>query len=369
MRSCLEHLWDACGCHAEALVSGGPKPHNNFSHDRHGEPAGRSAGRTPCNRTPTFCMETLTVNDRRHLALPDSCLFAPTELQIAPSLSQNEFSRLGNALASVDQASDLWACDYAFAGQTRWGDQGLELAAAATRLSVGYLKVSARIAERFDPARRFANMTREHYRGLCCFPPEFTDEWLPTVVEKGFSARTLRALAVEAYGSDPKAGYSKSKKRNVELPETLYARLKEYSPVNKTALFIEQILADFVDNATSEQKVRIAAALSTLPRAAYRARTRRKEKKPTRAENPRPTYAERRENQLADGAPLVPFKRRSITIQLSPTCFGRNTKFYDGAAAREAAAQYSKDKGYSVESCFCESCKAFHVRPVPITPR
>src|SRR5580658_881622 len=109
--------------------------------------------------------DTLTISER-HLTLPDFCLFAPTELQIGPSVSQNEFSRLGKALAAVDQASDLWSCDYALAGQKRWGDEGLKVAAAATRLSVGYLKVGARIAERFDPLRRFPNMTREHYRGL-----------------------------------------------------------------------------------------------------------------------------------------------------------------------------------------------------------
>jgi hypothetical protein len=341
-------------------------------------------------------METLTVNDRRHLALPDSCLFAPTELQIGPSLSQNEFSRLGMALASVDQASDLWACDYALAGRERWGGEGLTLAAAATRLSIGYLKVSARIAERFDPARRFTNMTREHYRGLCCFPVKFTDDWLPTVAEKGLGARTLRALAVEAYGSDPKAGYSKSKKRQVSLPETLYARLKECSPIPKAALFIEQILVDFRSHATPEQKARIADALSTLPRAAYRARTRRKEKveKPEKIKEPadvrfqlkkfeeeaaRLTYAEGRERQLADGASPIPAKgrktfpsdtsrSRGIVVQMTASCFGRNTKFRDEAAAKEAAEQYSKDKGYPVEASWCENCKAHHVRPAPLFP-
>jgi|SRR5271156_4494470 len=139
------------------------------------------------------------VSQPRHFALPESCLFAPTELSIPASLSQTEFSTLGKALSSVDQASDLWACDYALAGQKHWGDEGLKIAAAATKLSVGYLKISSRIAARFDPSRRFPNLTREHYRGLCCFPVDFTDTWLPTVAEKDFGAKTLRALAVEAY--------------------------------------------------------------------------------------------------------------------------------------------------------------------------
>jgi hypothetical protein len=319
---------------------------------------------------------SITIADRRHLALPDSCLFAPTELQISASLSQNEFSRLGKALSAVDQASDLWACDYALAGQKRWDDEGLKLAATATRLSIGYLKVGARIAERFDPSRRFPNMTREHYRGLCCFPVEFTDKWLPTVVEKGFGARTLRALAVEAFGSDPKAGYSKNKKRQVSVPETLYACLKECSPIPKTAVFIEQILADFVANAASEHHTRIAAALSA--RDADKVRQRRKAKTAKSVPEPemvepadvkfqlakfqkasKPTYAARREQQIANGA--LPVKRK-VVVQMTATCYGRNTKFKDDAATKEAADQYCIDNGYRVESGWCESCKAFHVR-------
>lgn len=336
-------------------------------------------------------MESLTVNDRRHLALPDSCLFAPTELQIAPSLSQNEFSRLGIALASVDQASDLWACDYALAGQKRWGDEGLKLASTATRLSVGYLKVGARIAERFDPARRFANMTREHYRGLCCFPVEFTDKWLPTVVEKGFGARTLRALCVQAFGSDPKAGYSKNKKRSIALPETLYARLKECSPIPKTAVFIEEVLSDWVNNATPEQTARVAAALST--RDADKVGTRRAEKpkveKPEKIkkpadghpETPRPSYAERWEEQLAEGASPIQIKGRyKSRVQIVFTeCRGLSyientkgitrlltkataTRFNSLEMAEAAAREYSEDRGYACEAFHCERCGVYHVR-------
>jgi hypothetical protein len=184
--------------------------------------------------------------------------------------------------------------------------------------------------------------------------------------------------------TDPKAGYSKNKKRNVSIPETLYARLKKCLPIPKTAVFIEQILLDFVSNATPEQQTRIAVALSALPRAAFRARTRRKEKTPKvekpekikepadvrfqlekfekqkRAENPRPTYAERREQQKRDFR-SDSSSSRGVVIQMTATCFGRNTKFKDEAAAREAAAQYSKDKGYPVMVVWCESCKAFHV--------
>lgn len=343
------------------------------------------------------CMDTsLTVADRRHLALPDFCLFAPTELQISASLSQNEFSRLGKVLSAVDQASDLWACDYALAGQKRWGDEGLKLAATATRLSIGYLKVSARIAERFDPARRFPNMTREHYRGLCCFPVEFTDKWLPTVVEKGFGARTLRAVAVEAFGSDPKAGYSKNKKRQVSLPEILYARLKECSPILKTAVFIELVLADFASNSTPEQQARIADALGA--RDVDKVRQRRNLRKPKAVPEPeivepadvrfqlkksqeeaKPTYAERREEQIAGGAQPVPLKDgkykskvRIVFVECKGNAsienneggvarFGTGkmaSRFYTQENAEVAAAEYSADRGYPCEAFICKACSS-----------
>ena len=343
----------------------------------------------------------LTVADRRHISLPECALFAPTELKIKPSLSQTEFARLGKALSSVDQASDLWTCDYALAGRKRWGDEGLKLVAAATRLSIGYLKVSARIAERFDPARRFPNLTREHYRGLCCFPVNFTDEWLPTVVEKSFGARTLRALAVEAFGSDPKASYSKNKKRAISLPEALYARLKECSTTPKTAVFIEEILLDFVNNATTEQEERIIAALST--RDADKVRQRRKAKvKPPKKEKAIPalepeimepadvrfqlekfrkTYPERREEQIAGGAMPIPVKPRSskgrIRIQWTPC---RGEAFVDTESgpvrfqsehrvarfASEEKAQQAEEKnfvecGYHELVVFCKVCNAWHV--------
>jgi hypothetical protein len=328
--------------------------------------------------------------DHRHLTLPDFCLFAPTELQIGPSVSQDEFSRLGKALAAVDQASDLWSCDYALAGQKRWGDEGLRVAAAATRLSVGYLKVGVRIAERFDPSRRFPNMTREHYRGLCCFPVEFTDKWLPTVVEKGFGARSLRALAVAAFGRDPKAGYSKNKKRQISIPETLYARLKECSPIPKTAIFIEQILVDFASDATPEQQARIAAALFT--RDADRTRERRgikpkveKIKEPTDVqyqlkkfqEASRPTYAERREEQLANGAEPVPVKDKKYKCKVRivfTECRGNTyidgdvtkqlstgmsvSRYFKQEDAEAAAAEYGADRGYRCEAFICEPCSS-----------
>jgi hypothetical protein len=54
-----------------------------------------------------------------------------------------------------------------------------------------------------------------------------------------------------------------------------------------------------------------------------------------------------------------------IVIQMTETCYGRNTKFKNALVANEAADQYSKERGYPVEPYWCESCKCLHVRATP----
>jgi hypothetical protein len=368
----------------------------------------------------------LTVQ-QRHLQLPDSCLFAPTELQISSEISQPEFSRLGKALASVDQASDLWACDYALAGQKRWDDEGLKLAATATKLSVGYLNTGARIAERFDPSRRYAGLTREHYRGICCFPIEFTDKWLPTVYEKGFGAKTLRALCVEAFGSDPKEGYTRkqNKKRGVRISTTLYAQFQERSPIPKVAIFIEQVLEDWMSTATTIEHERVAAALemrgewnhqrivaernrkkaeklAVKEAAAARAKVRYEERRAAREAEKAAREAEalarkaevealraaeqakrdaereqkRAEREAAqtqrDAARDRAEERARIAKLLANTVKGIESSFYGGCLkatkfksldeAAVAAEKYTTAKSYDFEGFACSKCGAFHIR-------
>jgi|SRR5579872_2958403 len=351
---------------------------------------------------------SLVVSQQRHLQLPDSCLFAPTELQIGSSISQTEFSRLGKALSAVDRASDLWACDYALAGQKRWGDEGLKLAATATKLSVGYLKTGARIAERFDPSRRFSNLTREHYRGICCFPVEFTDKWLPTVVEKGFGAKTLRALAVEAFGSDPKESYTRkqNKRRAVSIPLTLYAQFQERSPILKVAVFIEQILEDWLSTATTEQQSRVAAALLTREEANHqRRRAERNRIKAEKLAAKEAKAAARKAKQEAEASARAAFReaekvkrdaererhrlereaaqaQRAAAREHAAECkkklmsapkrvrgiepfYGaclRASKYKSMEEATAAAEKYTAAKGYDFEGFKCEKCKSFHIR-------
>jgi hypothetical protein len=193
----------------------------------------------------------LTV-EPRHLDLPLGALFRPEELVIGPSTTAAEYQQLGAGLSKLANADKLWQCDYALWGMKKFGAKdGLELAALSTGLRTSFLKRCARIAERFDPSRRYPNLTCHHYARLIVFPAEFTDKWLPTVCDRGLSAPALRSLAVEVYGSDPAAAYTKKKKRRVSLSLALYSRISEFAP-NKVGCFVEHILENWLKSAQKD---------------------------------------------------------------------------------------------------------------------
>jgi hypothetical protein len=233
----------------------------------------------------------LTVQPR-HLALPECAMFAPTELAIPASISKEDFRQLGAALSKVDSASDLWSCDFALHAQRTWEDEGLDLAASATGLSKFFLKKCARIASVFPPARRYPQLKRDHYRILLPFDQAQLDAWLPTVVgEKYLSAKSLRALAVETFGEPVTA--KQPRKRNVSIRCELYARLREHSPSQKVASFIEQVLSDYLAAAQSAGKASEGIVASDVP-ASDDAQPRPKQGRPVGYRKPARPFSEAR---------------------------------------------------------------------------
>jgi hypothetical protein len=230
-------------------------------------------------------MEALTVQ-QRHLSLPSQCLFAPTELSIPASISKSEFSRLGRALSQIDQADALWRCDYALAGIQQFGkEQGLALAAEATKLTEFNLYKCSFVARKFPPHKRFPNLLFSHYRDLLPFPDEFLDKWLPENADKQCSPRSLRALAVAAFGREPHTGNKATKKRTLSIRAELFARIQQHSPTQQIHQFVEVILESWLAAAPSAGKT----APPDSPSSGNEADD----------SSPRQTYAERRAAQKA----------------------------------------------------------------------
>jgi hypothetical protein len=187
----------------------------------------------------------LTVSPRS-LDLPLGALFSPTEMQIGPSTSQAEYQKLGAGLRKLDNASELWTADFSLFGLRTWGkEQGLQLAHDATGLSKFFLYKTSFVAARFAPEHRLPGYKYSAYRELMPFPPEWAYEFLARHAGEKLSSKSLRALAVKEFGSEPYKA-KQPKKRNVSVRCELYARLAQHSPSQKVASFIEQILGDWI---------------------------------------------------------------------------------------------------------------------------
>lgn len=352
-------------------------------------------------------MSTALALSERHLSLPESCLFSPTELSIPSGISKEDFSRLGRALAAIDQADGLWKADYALAAIEHFEkEEGLPIASAATGLSEFFLYKASFVAKKFPPRKRFSTFTFSHYRALLPFPDEFLDRFLPTICDQKLSAKSLRALAVAAFGKEP-VDAKQPTKHSVSIREITWNALKQVAPSRKVADLIEHILLEWLARPQDERR----AAINATARGREQKRKKEKIKEPADvqyqlkkfqkehpeavaqfsdepvgsrendgnkpdAAQPRPNYAERREQQIAEGAQSIPKKYHTpATIKLQWTeCSGNSfldteegaallkksqtipTRFRSEADAIAAEQENFERCGYHEKVVHCSSC-------------
>jgi hypothetical protein len=155
-----------------------------------------------------------------------------------------------------------------------------------------------------------------------------------------------------------------------------------------------------VDSSPEEQAsaLAVAAEIKRERKNAGSRERRRKEKKAKKPKEPkivepadiqyqlkkfqeasRPTYAERREEQIANGAKPVPAKEKKYTSRVriafveckGVLCTTRMAvashsrfAFLKQESAEAAAAEYSADRGYACEAFLCEACSAINRRSI-----
>jgi len=354
----------------------------------------------------------LTVQPR-HLALPDACLVTPSQLSIPRSISKEEFLAVAAKLKALGQAEDFWLADAASFAK-KW-DDGLQLMAETVGRTKYHLVRVAQIAERFTPAKRFS-YTVAHLRALMPFPNEFLDSFLPPAANLNLSVKALRARAETEFGSNPYKP-QQPKKRSVPLRASLVAQLSERAP-RKVSALVERICDEWLSKSPEQQasvlageelqkeqkkqKAKEPEAPGTadvryqlkLYEAAQKA-AREAQKAPVPANptagsdipsaqpcpnpEPRPDYATRREQQLAEGAKPIPAKERKYTSKVKivfTECRGnsfiesqqgqmskfsaaaRADRFFSLEKAEAAATEYSADRRYTVFAALCENCSA-----------
>jgi hypothetical protein len=281
----------------------------------------------------------LTISSSPSLVLPAGALFHPKMLQIGPSTSKVEYQQLCSGLAKIDDAEKIWICDAVLFGMNKFGkEEGSELAHTATGYTKGTCKKLAYIAERFTPEHRPDGFTRAHFKALLPFPQDWLNSWLPTVCDCRLSASSIRALAVESFGSDPSQRPMR-KMRAVSIPAALYARLAEVSPTQKVSTLAEAIFIEWLGRSPEEQQFCIAVA-AEQKRQQKNERQRQRNAKRAEREAERKAARDKREAEaLARKEEIAAFKE------------AERTKLSADKEAERAAAIAAKAKKKAVAHC------------------
>jgi hypothetical protein len=322
------------------------------------------------------------VVQQRHIALPECCLFRPSELQIEDTCTTEEFMQIGQALSAIDVADGLWQADFAAYAIRRWKDDGLAFAQEATNLTLHYLKRVARVAEVFPPSRRFSKLTKFHYLRLVPFAqkPEL-HTWLSTVAEQPhLSTRALYILACEKFG---KPTTTAARCRSVNLPEALLSRLAKFGPSQKIGRLVEAILLDWLAQPHSPEEIAVIDAECRRQKHNENARRDRENLKEQRKADHEAEMRARRDKQEAEAAARkaerIAAKEkaradkeaeriknknvRGIEISLHGSCaIGKTSKWETHEEAFRAATLYEAVKKYPIEGFKCDKCGWFHIR-------
>jgi hypothetical protein len=326
-------------------------------------------------------------------------------------MNQQQWISRGRQLAKVTSSSSWDLGDWAIEGEQYFGTKtaSYDEAQAITGISRGILYRHAMLARHYSKQLRFTSIPFFAYYQLKPFPIEFTSRFLPTVADKDLTCGQILARAIEEYGSDPAPRRKKLAKRHpVYLYSALYNALAERAPdKHSVPAFIQTILEEWLVGATTERQPTSNAKTAEWRRrvvetdaqgSAEASGNESADAQPqptasTEPESPRPTYAERREQQIAHGAQPIPAKlhrrpvpstkKRFFNTKLQWTeCHGKSyIEGKDGvlspagkalrascidseAEANALNEQFAKYYGYKEQVVYCDVCKAWHLKHI-----
>lgn len=355
---------------------------------------------------------------------------------LKPNTSEAEWLAVGKKLSRDRESSAFLLGDWINQGIETYGKTAAyKLAAKAIRKSQRALYLLSHVARAFVTARRVPDLSFQHHAVVAKFPTEIVDELLREAVSKNWTCKQLRRTAEERCGVQKPNGHRKYIK--VSLSEQSIADLKEHAPGKKVNWIVTEIVEDYLRGkgfvvperpSTAERREHWEAdgkcrSCGSKPAddghrncadcRAKNAERQRKAPEPIKAAEPvpepakptqeavapaqavpaadaedkqasRPTYAERREAQLAAGAkPIASKKRCTCKIRVlwtecrpkefiqddeghtvrfkepfKPTCFKTEER---AAAANEV---YAACHGYREQVVYCASCGAFHLKHI-----
>jgi hypothetical protein len=361
-------------------------------------------------------------------------------------LNQSEWIQHLRSIVKSSDRSQWELGDALSQGETAFGRRPCyDLAQTATgwhRLSLYRI---AGVASYFPKPLRFENLSWSVYVLLRPFPLSFLEQFIPTIADSGLSGKLIRERACAEYGSDPQEWRKQKKYRTVRISTSLADKIVEKSGTAKVTALVTEILESWLigspverqptsGNKTREwnQKVKDAGNepveaekapvgdtesdgnepgdVSAQPKTSAdpetpasvevdisepEPQTRRSPQEYLDAEDgihrltDRPTYSQRRAQQIANGAEPISKRYGKRTVRIKPRALrlqwvpcGRQVNAGNGPAmkcaraqkpdcfrtledARAAEEKNFQEKGHREEVVYClVPCDAYHVKHI-----
>ncbi|GAA1937017.1 hypothetical protein GCM10009754_00040 [Amycolatopsis minnesotensis] len=114
-----------------------------------------------------------------------------TSLQLPPSMSLDEWRRVGREIFVISDSSAWWLGDWLIYGQSEYPNR-YKRAIMETQLDYQTLRNYAWVARRYPATRRRAALSFQHHAELTSLPEHQQDEWLDRAEKFGWSRNELR---------------------------------------------------------------------------------------------------------------------------------------------------------------------------------
>lgn len=351
----------------------------------------------------------------------------------------SEWLAVGKSLSRQREASAFLLGDWINDGVETYGKvAAYDYAEKVIRRARCSLYLFAHVARAFAPERRVPDLSFQHHAVLAKFPPAIVDELLAEAIERGLTCKQVRTAAEERCGVQKANG--RRKKVVISLAEQTIADLKELAPGKKVNWTVVGIVEDFLRTkgfavperlTTAERRERWQASGKCIfcgtnpadegnracgdcrqknadrqkkaPEPVKAAEPVPEQPQPTQAsvapslgvpavdgedKAPRPSYAERRKQQIAAGAPPIPPRLHKFStrpkkeavriawVDCEPRTYVESnegevrqlskgpqpTNFKTEEDAMKANELFKESHGYAEQIEFCRVHSAFHLR-------
>ena len=128
------------------------------------------------------------VKVEQKIMIPPKCHITKTSLKIAKSISEDDFTKLGDVLWKMKGGIPWWIGDWCNFGE----DEGKGLGHVRSLYSDGTIKNAIWVCRRIEPSRRREKLKFGHHQVVAPLPPEEQDRWLGIAEWNRFTVKQLR---------------------------------------------------------------------------------------------------------------------------------------------------------------------------------